>query len=256
MERELRLAIKRNEFELYYQPQIDIDSQTIIGMEALVRWNHPEKGLIPPGDFIAAAEENGCINAIGEWVLIEACRQNKQWQDEGLPFIPISVNLSSRQFLQSNLIDSIKNILQKTKLDPKYLELEITESMTMDVEHTTQSLLELKKLGLKISIDDFGTGYSSLSYLKMFPIDKLKIDRSFVRDMILDPNDAAIVSTIIAMTQHLKLRVIAEGVETEEQINLLRNHQCKEVQGYWYSPPVPSDNMRNYLKEGIKSIAS
>jgi diguanylate cyclase (GGDEF)-like protein/PAS domain S-box-containing protein len=256
MERELRQAINNGEFELYYQPQIDIDTHTIIGMEALVRWNHPERGLVSPGDFIPAAEENGSIVAIGEWVLTEACRQNKAWQDAGLPCIPISVNLSSRQFLQSNLLHKIQSILSQTELDPKYLELEITESMTMDVEYTTQSLIELKKLGLKISIDDFGTGYSSLSYLKMFPIDKLKIDRSFVRDMMLDPNDAAIVSTIIAMTQHMKLRVIAEGVETEEQISLLRNHKCTEVQGYWYSPPVPFDKMRNFLQKGKISAAS
>jgi diguanylate cyclase (GGDEF)-like protein/PAS domain S-box-containing protein len=256
LERELRQAISENEFELYYQPQIDIESYQIIGMEALIRWNHPKRGLLAPGEFIPAAEDNGSIVAIGEWVLREACRQNKQWQDEGLPCIPVSVNLSTRQFLQSNLIDRVKNILLETKLNPKYLELEITESMTMDVHYTTQSLLELKKLGLQISIDDFGTGYSSLSYLKMFPIDKLKIDRSFVRDMMLDPNDAAIVSTIIAMTQHMKLKVIAEGVETEDQINLLRSHRCKEVQGYWFSPPVPSERMEGYLREGIKSVVS
>jgi diguanylate cyclase (GGDEF)-like protein/PAS domain S-box-containing protein len=256
IERELRQAINQNEFELYYQPQIDIESEQIIGMEALIRWNHPQKGLIAPGDFIPAAEDNGMIVAIGEWVLMEACRQNKQWQDEGLPCISVSVNLSSRQFLQSNLIDRVKSILLQTKLNPKYLELEITESMTMDVHYTTQSLYELKKLGLQISIDDFGTGYSSLSYLKMFPIDKLKIDRSFVRDMMLDPNDAAIVSTIIAMTQHMKLKVIAEGVETEDQINLLRKHRCKEVQGYCFSPPLPTKKMADYLREGIKSVAS
>jgi diguanylate cyclase (GGDEF)-like protein/PAS domain S-box-containing protein len=248
LENDLRQAIERNEFTLYYQPQIEIENGKIVGLEALIRWNHPVRGLVSPKDFIPVAEDSGLIVPIGEWVLNEACKQNKQWQDAGLAYVPVSVNLSTRQFLQYNLLEIIAGILESTGLEPQYLELEITESMTMDVDYAISCLLELKKLGVQISIDDFGTGYSSLHYLKKFPIDKLKIDQSFVRDIMIDPNDAAIVSTIIAMTHHLKLKVIAEGVETKEQLQFLHDNHCNQVQGYWFSPPIPVLQVEAILK--------
>lgn len=185
----------------------------------------------------------------------EACRQNKQWQDEGFLFVPVSVNLSTRQFLQHNLRDQVSEVLQRTGLSASYLELEITESSTMDVDFAIGVLLELKALGVKISIDDFGTGYSSLSYLKRFPIDKLKIDQSFVRDIMTDPNDAAIVASIISMTRHMNLRVIAEGVETEDQLVFLRNNHCNEIQGYWFSPPVSTVKVEELMLR-IQQVAA
>jgi diguanylate cyclase (GGDEF)-like protein/PAS domain S-box-containing protein len=247
LENELRKALMQKEFILYYQPQMEIETGNIVGVEALIRWKHPEKGMVPPKDFIPFAEESGLIGPIGEWVLYEACKQNKLWQEQGFPRIPVSVNLSSRQFLQHNLIGKIAKVLQQTGLEARFLELEITESMTMDVELATNCLLELKKLGVQVSIDDFGTGYSSLYYLKKFPIDKLKIDRSFVRDIMEDPNDAAIVATIISMTRHLNLRVIAEGVETKEQLHFLHENRCNVVQGYWFSPPISVQQMDQLL---------
>lgn len=247
MENELRRAILQQELMLYYQPQMHIESGAIVGMEALIRWMHPDRGFISPKDFIPLAEETGLIVPIGEWVIREACKQNKQWQNAGYPAVPVSVNLSVRQFLQPNLTGRIKSILMETGLEPRYLELEITESMTMDVEFAANALLELRELGVKISIDDFGTGYSSLSLLKKFPIDKLKIDRSFVRDIMVDPNDAAIVATIISMTKHLNLQVIAEGVETEDQLHFLHRNDCGMIQGYWFSPPIPAEQMEDML---------
>ncbi|MEC0232417.1 sensor domain-containing protein [Paenibacillus alba] len=251
LENELRRAIAGDEFMLFYQPQVDIETGRIVGVEALIRWNHPERGVVSPNHFIPFAEESGLIVPIGEWVLRAACKQNKTWQNQGYPLMPISVNLSMRQFFQHNLKGKIRHVLEQTGLEPQYLELEITESMTMDVDHAIQSLLELKELGVHVSIDDFGTGYSSLYYLKKFPIDKLKIDRSFVRDIMVDPNDAAIVATIIAMTHHLNLKVIAEGVETEEQLHFLHQNRCNEVQGYWFSPPVNAEELEGMLKNGV-----
>ncbi|WP_163854485.1 putative bifunctional diguanylate cyclase/phosphodiesterase [Paenibacillus elgii] len=238
LESELRRALANNELLLHYQPQINIATGRIVGFEALVRWQHPERGLVAPGEFIPFAEDSGLIVPIGEWALKEACRQNKQWQDAGLEVVPVSVNLSIRQFMQHQLCARIGRTLRETGLAPGLLELEITESCTMDVDYASDLLHELKKLGVKISIDDFGTGYSSLSYLKKFPIDKLKIDRSFVRDIMTDPNDAAIVASIIAMTRHLNMEVIAEGVETEEQLRFLHDNQCHLIQGFYLSPPL------------------
>lgn len=238
LESDLRKAIERNELVVYYQPQFHADNNRMIGVEALVRWNHPTKGMLSPGLFIPIAEETGMIYEIGTWVLREACRQMKKWHEEGGPLIPVSVNLSSHQFHQRNLVDYIKNILEETQLAPKYLELEITESMMMDPAVSISILRELNKIGTRISLDDFGTGYSSLSYLKKFPIHKLKIDRSFITDLSSNDNDKAIVATIISMAQHLKLEVIAEGIETKDQLDILTENQCKEIQGYYYSRPL------------------
>nr|WP_169085535.1 GGDEF domain-containing phosphodiesterase [Paenibacillus sp. PL91]MBC9200937.1 EAL domain-containing protein [Paenibacillus sp. PL91] len=250
LQHEMYRAIQRDEFILHYQPQYDLVSGTMVGVEALVRWNHPLKGMIPPGDFIPLAEESGMIVQIGDWVLEEACRQNKAWQDAGLPPIPVSVNLSIRQFVQNDLASKVSAVLEKTGLDAKYLDLEITESMTMDVSHVSRCLLDLTDLGVNISVDDFGTGYSSFHYLKNFPIDRLKIDRSFVRDIQQDPSDAEIVAAIIAMAHNLNIQVIAEGVETEGQMEFLRKHKCDEMQGYFWSPPVTSDSIELMLTPG------
>jgi diguanylate cyclase (GGDEF)-like protein/PAS domain S-box-containing protein len=255
IQHEMRRALLNQEFALFYQPQYDLASGQIVGMEALIRWFHPERGLVPPGDFIPAAEESGIIVPLGDWVIEEACRQNKEWQNQGMPFIPVSVNLSMRQFSQRNLTGKVSDILQQTGLDPRYLELEITESMTMDVDRASQCLNELTDLGVNISIDDFGTGYSSFHYLKNLPIARLKIDRSFVRDIQQDPNDAAIVAAIIAMAHNLQLQVIAEGVETEDQVHFLRSHRCDEMQGYFGSPPLPSDGVLALLREKLNRPA-
>nr|WP_255807394.1 EAL domain-containing protein [Cohnella mopanensis] len=255
IQHEMRTALQNQQFILHYQPQYDLASGQIVGMEALIRWNHPEKGLIPPGEFIPAAEESGIIVPLGDWVIEEACRQNKAWQDAGMPKIPVSVNLSMRQFSQRNLTDKVSDILQQSGLNAKYLELEITESMTMDVERATQCLKELTDLGVTISIDDFGTGYSSFHYLKNLPIARLKIDRSFVRDIQQDPNDAAIVAAIIAMAHNLQLQVIAEGVETVNQVHFLRSHRCDEMQGYFGSPPLSSEGVLELLQEKLNRPA-
>ncbi|OXM86542.1 EAL domain-containing protein [Paenibacillus rigui] len=256
LESELRTALHQKELTLHYQPQMDIETGAIVGFEALIRWQHPKRGMISPLEFIPFSEESGLIVPIGEWVLQEACRQNKLWQDQGLVHVPVSVNLSTRQFLQHNLRDKVAEVLRETGLHPTYLELEITESSTMDVEHAILLLLELKSLGIKISIDDFGTGYSSLSYLKKFPIDKLKIDQSFVRDIMTDPNDAAIVASIISMTRHMNLKVIAEGVETEEQLGFLHSNHCNEIQGYWFSPPLSARQAEELLLRQQQAAAT
>ncbi|WP_317971964.1 EAL domain-containing protein [Paenibacillus sp. CCS19] len=247
MQHDLRRAVINGEFMLHYQPQYDMRSGAIVGVEALLRWHHPVRGLIPPSQFIPIAEDSGIIVPIGQWVLEEACRQNKEWQDAGLPKIPVSVNLSMRQFWQPNFPESVAAVLERVGLAPRYLELEITESMTMDAEKLTNSLLRLTDLGIAISIDDFGTGYSSFSYLKHFPIDRLKIDRSFVSDIEEDPDDAEIVAAIIAMAHNLHMQVIAEGVETAQQVDFLKMHLCDEMQGYYGSPPVPSERIAEML---------
>ncbi|UHA76138.1 bifunctional diguanylate cyclase/phosphodiesterase [Paenibacillus sp. 481] len=249
LENDMRIALVRGEFELYYQPQVDMSKQQIVGVEALVRWNHPVRGIISPGLFIPLAEENGFIVALGEWVLEEACRQNKLWQNAGLPPIPVSVNLSVRQFEMKNLAETVEQVLSKTGLEPRYLDLEITESMTLDGIRASHMLTKLNEMGVGISIDDFGTGYSSLHYLKSFPISRLKIDRSFVRDLQQDPNDAAIVSAIIALGHNMKMQVIAEGVETKEQLQFLQDHSCNEIQGYFFSPPLPSLKFESMMRE-------
>jgi diguanylate cyclase (GGDEF)-like protein/PAS domain S-box-containing protein len=255
IQHEMRRALLNGEFVLYYQPQYDLASGQIVGMEALIRWHHPERGLVSPGEFIPAAEESGIIVPLGNWVIEEACRQNKAWQDEGMQCIPVSVNLSLRQFSGLNLTGKVADILEKTGLDARYLEIEITESMTMDVDRASQCLKELTVLGVNISIDDFGTGYSSFHYLKNLPIARLKIDRSFVKDIQQDPNNAAIVAAIIGMAHNLQLQVIAEGVETEDQVHFLRSHRCDEMQGYFGSPPLPSNGILKLLREKLNRPA-
>lgn len=251
LENSLHRALKRNEFLIYYQPQVNTDTGQITGMEALVRWQHPERGLVSPNQFIPLAEETGLIVPIGEWVLRNACAQNKAWQDAGNPPMRVTVNLSACQFKQRNLVKRVAQVLRETCLEPHWLELEITETVAMcDVNLTNTVLSSLKEMGIQIAIDDFGTGYSSLSYLKRFPIHTLKIDRSFVRDITTDPEDAAIVTTVIVLAQNLNLKVIAEGVETEEQLAFLRQRQCIEMQGYLFSKPVPPAQFEKLLKKG------
>ncbi|MBD8500156.1 bifunctional diguanylate cyclase/phosphodiesterase [Paenibacillus sp. CAU 1523] len=253
LEHEMRNALLNNEYELYYQPQVEMNTERIVGMEALIRWNHPHKGRIPPNEFIPLAEESGFIVTLGEWVLEQACFQNKRWQDAGLPPIPVSVNLSVRQFEQKNLMEVVQEVLRRTGLPPQYLELEITETMTLDVERASKVLSQLKQMGVSISIDDFGTGYSSLHYLKNFPIHRLKIDRSFVRDLEHDPNDAAIVSAIIALGHTMNIHVIAEGVENTGQLRFLQAHACDEIQGYYFSPPIPGPEIEVMLQDQLAS---
>jgi diguanylate cyclase (GGDEF)-like protein len=244
-------ALERNELFLLYQPQVDLQSGRIIGAEALVRWDHSLYGNVLPAQFIPIAEENGLIPPIGEWVLREACRQNQKWRKLGLMKITMAVNLSAVQFRQKNLGEIIKDVLHESGLAPSGLELEITEGIVMqDAEAAILLLEDMKAMGLKLSVDDFGTGYSSLSYLKRFPIDKFKIDQSFVHDLATDTDDAVIVSTIISMAHSLKLKVIAEGVETAEQLAFLKQQGCDEIQGYYFSKPVSAEEFTKLLSSG------
>ncbi len=257
LESNLRRALERNEFLLHYQPRVDIGSGRITGMEALVRWQQPAKMLIPPAQFIPLAEETGLIVPIGEWVLKTACAQNKSWQDQGLPPLRMAVNLSARQFAHEKLLQDVARVLNETGLDPATLEFEITESMVMrNPEHAVKLLNALKAMGIHLSIDDFGTGYSSLSYLKRFPIDSVKIDRSFIRDIPGDADDAAITQAIIAMAHSLRLKVIAEGVETTEQLRFLRDHGCDEMQGYYFSKPLPESEFLRLLQDSADRSAA
>lgn len=241
LENHLYKAIKNSEFVLYYQPQINLNTGKIVGLEALIRWDHPERGLIPPDRFIPLAEETGLICQIDEWVMRTACLQNRAWQLLGLPPMRIAVNLSARQFLQPHTVQIIAEILSETKLNPEYLEIEITESIAMtDVSFTVSVLQQLQEMGIHISLDDFGTGYSSLWSLKNFPLNNLKIDKSFVADLVTGSNGATIVKLAIALGQGLNLQVIAEGVETAEQLAFLRSHQCDMGQGYFFSKPIPA----------------
>lgn len=252
LELALRKAVKQNELIIHYQPQINQRTQQLVGIEALLRWVHPEKGMISPGVFIPIAEETGLIAEIGTWVLRESCMQMHRWVQQYNWDIPISVNLSTQQFHQDNLVKEVESILEETGLLPKYLELEITESMMMDATRSSQTLRELSSLGIRISMDDFGTGYSSLSYLKLFPIHKLKIDRSFIQDITSNADDRAIVATIISMAQNLKMNVIAEGVETKEQLELLLENGCDEIQGYYYSKPIPAGEIERLYTGSTK----
>jgi diguanylate cyclase (GGDEF)-like protein/PAS domain S-box-containing protein len=251
MERCLRRALENDELSVHYQPQVDLISGRITGVEALLRWQSPDLGLIPPSEFIPLAEETGLIIAIGEWVLRTAALQSRKWQDAGLAPLTMAVNLSPRQFWYPGISRTITEVLHDSGLEPHQLDLEITESMVMrDVENAIAMMKELKSLGVQISMDDFGTGYSSLSQLKRFPFDKLKMDISFVREVTFDPGSAAIAKTIVAMAHNLNLRVIAEGVETEGQLSSLRAHGCDEMQGFYFSRPLPADEIEQMLREG------
>jgi diguanylate cyclase (GGDEF)-like protein len=240
LQTEIRQALERDEMLLYYQPQADLSTGKIVGAEALIRWNHPERGLISPGVFIPCAEETGLIINIGEWVMQEACRQIREWQDLGYPVPRISINLSPRHLEAHDIVAQMERLLEKTGITPEHLELEITESAIMKrAEETISVLHEFKKMNFSLAIDDFGIGYSSLSYLKRFPIDRLKIDQSFVRDITTDPEDAAIIKAIIALARSLQLEVVAEGVEAQDQQTFLYDQGCDIIQGYHLGRPVP-----------------
>jgi diguanylate cyclase (GGDEF)-like protein len=248
LETHLRRALERNEFELHYQPLVAPAGGKVVGVEALLRWKRPGKGMIPPSEFVPVAEETGLILPIGEWVLQTACAQNMAWQSAGLPPIRVAVNLSGGQFQQQNLVETIAKTLRESGLGPQYLELELTESIIMkSTDATVTTLRRLDALGTKISVDDFGTGYSSLSYLKRFPVSTLKIDRSFIHDLITDPDDKAIVKAIITLAHSLKLAVVAEGVETQEQLNFLQALQCDQVQGNLFSQPLGAEETTRML---------
>jgi diguanylate cyclase (GGDEF)-like protein/PAS domain S-box-containing protein len=251
LEHNLRSALERKELVVHYQPQVDVSTGGVVGVEALVRWQHREKGLIYPNEFISLAEDTGLIVPIGEWVLRTACAQNKAWQDAGLPKVHVSVNLSTRQFQQKNLVEMVDEVLKETGLEHRLLVLEITEGTAMhNVEVTAGKLRQLKRLLIQVAIDDLGTGYSSLGYLKKFPIDRLKIDRSFMCGVTEDTNDGAIVMAMIAMAKGLKLKVLAEGVETEEQLTFLKKLQCDEVQGYLFGRAVSAEEIGMKLAQG------
>jgi EAL domain-containing protein (putative c-di-GMP-specific phosphodiesterase class I) len=241
----LRRALDRNEFRLHYQPKLALDSGRVIGLEALIRWDSPGEGVIGPNRFVPIAEESGLIVPIGEWVLRTACRQVRVLQAEGFPPVVVSVNMSPAQFRQGGLAETVARILDETGLDPACLELEVTESLAMhDASKFIDELQALKDLGLQLAIDDFGTGYSSLNYLKRFPIDRLKIDKSFVCDIDHDADDAAIVKAVITLGHSLNLKVLAEGVESAQQLAFLRSNKCDEVQGFYFFQPLPFEQIR------------
>ncbi|RDV27293.1 diguanylate cyclase [Lysinibacillus capsici] len=249
LEQDLHNALANNEFYLDYQPQVNLKTGTIESVEALVRWRHPTRGFVPPDIFIPIAEECGLIIPLGKWILENACTQAKIWEKQGLPPMKVAVNLSLGQLFQQDLVEMVQDILHRTNLDPSFLQLEITESMTMNIDQMTQLLHELKALGIQIAVDDFGTGYSSLSYLKEFPIDCLKIDRTFVRNVPHNPNDEALVSMIISMAKHLRLKVVAEGIEEVEQLSFLIDGGCDYIQGYLFSKPISPQQITETYKD-------
>jgi len=255
IESSLRHALERREFVLHYQPKVNLETGAITGAEALIRWLHPDRGLVPPAQFVPIAEDSGLIVPIGQWILREACRQARAWMDAGLGAIPVAVNISTVEFRSKHFLEGIRAILLETGLEPPFLELEVTESVLMQHPESTASVLRaLKAIGVRVAVDDFGTGYSSLSYLRRFPIDVLKLDRSFLHDIACpQTKDAAIVNAVITMGKSLKHRVIAEGVETEEQLAFLRAHRCDEGQGFYFSPPVAPDQFAGFLGRGTSS---
>jgi predicted signal transduction protein with EAL and GGDEF domain len=250
LENALRRALEREELRVFFQPQVDLNNGRIVGAEALVRWQHPELGLVSPADFIPLAEETGLIVPIGEWVLRQACAQARAWQDAGLPPVRVSVNFSARQFRQHGLYDTITAALRQAGLAPEWLEIELTESLVMqDVNRTIDVLRGLKKMGVTVAVDDFGTGYSSLSYLRRLPIDVIKIDRAFIEHISDNPDDAAIARSIVALARSLQLKTVAEGVETGDQADFLRRHGCDTMQGFYFSRPLPADKFTELLRK-------
>ncbi|OGT89927.1 MAG: hypothetical protein A2286_06350 [Gammaproteobacteria bacterium RIFOXYA12_FULL_61_12] len=242
LEAELRRALSLGQLEVFYQPKLAIPARKLVGMEALVRWRHPERGLMLPGEFLPVAEESGLIGPLSDWVLEQVCRQIQDWQARGLDPVQVSVNVSNQQFHSGRLVETVARVLDETGVDPQLLELELTENIVMEDVHSAMEMMaQLKEMGVVLSLDDFGTGYSSMSHLKRFPLDKLKIDRSFVKDIAADPDDEAIARSIIALAHSLNLRVVAEGVEKEEQLQWLEGKKCDEVQGYLFSRPVSAD---------------
>ena len=253
LESELHQALKLQQLELHYQPKVDTASGDVRSAEALIRWRHPQRGLIPPAQFIPLAEECGLIHDIGAWVVREACRQCAVWQREGVPPLRVAVNVAASQFRHGDLLDVVRNALQAARLDPQFLEIELTESVVMtDPEGTAAILEQLSRMGVLVSVDDFGTGYSSMNYLRRFPIDKLKIDRGFLKDLISSTDDAAIVRAIISLAHSLRLKVVAEGVETPEQLRFLRSLGCDQYQGYHFSPPLPPSEFARLVCEWQK----
>ena len=245
----LHLALERNELLLYYQPQVCYQSGKIIGVEALLRWNHPQLGMVAPGKFIPIAEQTGLISAIGDWVLLKACQQNKMWQDAGLPCIRMALNLSIHQFHNHQLVNRVSAILKETGLNPKYLELEITETIAMqETGYIIEVLQAFQALGITISIDDFGTEYSSLNYLKHLPVDRIKIAIPFVQGIGVSDKDEAITIAIIHLARNLGLNVIAEGVENKAQLVFLTRRMCNEIQGFYYYKPMPADEIEALLR--------
>jgi diguanylate cyclase len=256
LESDLRQALALNQFELHYQPKVDTRTGNVHGAEALIRWRHPERGLVVPAKFIPLAEESGLIHPIGEWVLREACRQCKAWQTEGLWPLRVAVNVAAAQFRHGNLLDTVQRALRDAQLEPRYLELELTESAVMTNPEESVAILEhLSRMGVLVSVDDFGTGYSSMSYLRRFPIDKLKIDRTFVKELSTRAEDASIVQAIISLAHSLKLKVIAEGVETSEQLSFLRSMGCDQYQGFHFSPPLPASDFSKRVQDIQDALA-
>jgi len=252
MKNELKRALERGEFVIYYQPQVDIEAKRIIGCEALLRWNHPRLGMIAPADFIPLAERTGLIIPIGKWVLKEASKQLKTWHNMGFKELKLSVNISACQFQESDLAETIQAILNAVDLEPNFLELEITEnSIMLDTKLAMETVRRLKEIGIKIAIDDFGTGFSSLSYIRQFLADILKIDKSFVWNVTSNSYDAVMITAIIRMANTLRMRVVAEGVETKEQLDFLYSNGCKQIQGYLISPPVKPQEFEKLLMQGI-----
>ncbi len=257
LETSLRRALERDEFFLHYQAKLDLKTGRITGVEALVRWQHPELGAVPPGQFIPLAEETGLIVPIGKWVLETACAQNVAWQRAGLPPLRMSVNLSARQFADEDLLNDIARALDKSGMPAELLELELTESVVMqNAQRADLVLSAIKRMGARLAIDDFGVGYSSLTHLKRFPIDTLKVDRSFIRNLPHDVEDKAITEAIIAMGKSLNLTVVAEGVETLEQETFLRERACDETQGYYFSRPISSDKFAELLRQRIEATGA
>ncbi|MEQ1629384.1 MAG: EAL domain-containing protein, partial [Gallionella sp.] len=248
LENDLRKAMTKGQLLLYYQPKVNIASGAVVGMEALLRWQHPELGFVSPAQFIPVAEENGLINEIGDWVLRQAALQQRIWQSLGYHIVPVAVNLSARQFAQHDLVEKISAIVREVGLASQYIELELTESMLMDVGVNSLDIMQrLDDAGFDLALDDFGTGYSSLSRLKLLPVKSLKIDQSFVRDIATDENDESIVSATTVLAHAMEMKVIAEGVETQQQLDFLRDLNCEEYQGYLFSRPVPATDAAAFL---------